>query len=144
MLQWWFNVICLTLDWSGLEHQQSHRAVIPTLLATQAMQKGRVFCSGIFNSIEAVLLLLPRAGSLFLCKSTDLLYPACMWQHWPKSLFLMSSRKERSWEWAVSDPGAAHGWKHHPGHGRNPMGALTSYISPATGTRAHSWCASYF
>lgn len=27
--------------------------------------------------------------------------------------------------------------KHQPRHGRNPRGALTSQISPATGTRAH-------
>lgn len=55
-------------------------------MARQAMQEGRVFCSGIFISTGAVLLLLPRAVRLYLCKPINLLYPAHMPQHLLKPL----------------------------------------------------------
>lgn len=153
VLQWWFNVISLTLHWSELEHHQSHRAVIPTL-PDKLCKKG-VSCSGIFSSTEPVWLLLP---SLYLCKSTDLLYPVCMSQQWPTSLFLTSSHGGKEleegcqWSWGcpwlvalcpgtgrstqetqAKAPGSSSALqllprsrKHQPRHGRNPRGAQTS------------------
>lgn len=101
----------------GWSTHWSCRAVIPTLLARQAVWEGRVFCSGIFISTGAVLLLLARAVSLYLCKSLNLSYPAHVPQHWLESLFLTSSRESEQlemvcrWSWvcpwlATLTPGA--------------------------------------
>lgn len=84
-----------------------------------------VFCSGIFISTGAVLLLLARAVSLYLCKSINLLYPAHVPQHWLKFLFLTSSHKSEQfkmvchWSWVCP-------WLPtlNPGAGRCTQGRL--------------------